>query len=248
MDKNAVLLSYDLLPILKELIANGDADSAADLTVAIIEYDKDEIEPEFKNSMVMFLWRTVVKPKLDEYKRKYEEKAKRSRENGAKGGRPKKQSEDTEPNETEITQKTKQDFKNLKNPLGLEKPNETSIDKISIDMVSIDKDSIDNKEKTSKKAKEPRHKYGEYKNVLLSDSDLMKLQAEFPTDWEEWIEKVSGYCQQYHKSYSDYLATIRNWARRDREKAKTNYRPYARNDVQAGYQGAMNLLDGEEDG
>lgn len=96
------------------------------------------------------------------------------------------------------------------------------------------------------KEKPIRHRYGEYNNVLLSDIDIQKLQNEFPNDWQEWIEKVSGYCQQYHKSYSDYLATIRNWARR--ESKKTGYNPHAKNDVQAGYQQAMNLLGGETDG
>ena len=39
---------------------------------------------------------------------------------------------------------------------------------------------------------QPRHKYGEYKNVLLSDEELAKLKAEFP-DWEERIERLSEY-------------------------------------------------------
>lgn len=65
--------------------------------------------------------------------------------------------------------------------------------------------------------KEPRHKYGEYSNVLLSDADLAKLKAEFPTDWEERIERLSSYMESKGKTYKNHLATIRNWARRDSE-------------------------------
>lgn len=64
--------------------------------------------------------------------------------------------------------------------------------------------------------RETRHKYGEYKNVLLSDSDMRKLKEEFPTDWEERIERLSAYMASTGKSYKNHLATIRNWARRDR--------------------------------
>lgn len=70
--------------------------------------------------------------------------------------------------------------------------------------------------------KEPRHKYGEYSNVLLSDTDMLKLQAEFPTDWEERIERLSSYMESTGKSYKNHLATIRNWARRDRSSKKVS--------------------------
>lgn len=61
-----------------------------------------------------------------------------------------------------------------------------------------------------------RHKYGEYQNVLLTDEDLEKLKAEFP-DWEARIERLSSYIAQSGKSYKNHLATIRNWARKDKE-------------------------------
>lgn len=64
--------------------------------------------------------------------------------------------------------------------------------------------------------KPARHKYGEYKNVLLSDEDLAKLKTEFP-DWEARIERLSSYIAQSGKSYKNHLATIRNWARKDKE-------------------------------
>ena len=80
---------------------------------------------------------------------------------------------------------------------------------------NIEVDNIDTK--PSGEHREPRHKYGEYSNVLLSDSDLAKLKSEFPNDWEERIERLSAYMASTGKGYKNHLATIRNWARRDSE-------------------------------
>lgn len=74
--------------------------------------------------------------------------------------------------------------------------------------------------KTSKGKKEPRRRYGEYQNVLLSDSDMVKLKTEFPNDWQERIERLSGYMESMGKSYKNHLATIRNWARSDKNRFK----------------------------
>lgn len=96
---------------------------------------------------------------------------------------------------------------------------------VRLGKVSTDKDSIGELEAPTKAV---RHKYGAYKNVLLSDEDLEKLKAEFPTDWEDRIERVSEYVASKGKPYKDYLATIRRWARADKErkpKAKMNERP-----------------------
>lgn len=72
-------------------------------------------------------------------------------------------------------------------------------------------------EETPQAAKKPaRHKYGEYKNVLLSDEDMEKLKSEFPNDYLERIERLSGYIASTGKSYKNHLATIRNWARKDK--------------------------------
>ena len=60
-----------------------------------------------------------------------------------------------------------------------------------------------------------RHKYGRYKNVLLTDDEMDKLKAEFPRDWGDRIERLSEYMASTGKSYRNYLATIRNWAKRD---------------------------------
>lgn len=68
--------------------------------------------------------------------------------------------------------------------------------------------------------KPTRHKYGFYKNVLLTDEDYLKLQEEFPHDYSDRIERLSEYIASSGKSYKNHLATIRSWDRKDKEKTK----------------------------
>lgn len=60
-----------------------------------------------------------------------------------------------------------------------------------------------------------RHKYGSYKNVLLSDDDMEKLKEEFH-DYQERIERLSEYIASTGKSYKSHLATIRAWSRKEK--------------------------------
>lgn len=87
--------------------------------------------------------------------------------------------------------------------------------------IDIDKDK---KKNISKKP--VRHKYGEYNNVLLSDDDIDKLKAEFPGDWQQRIQRLSEYIASSGKSYKTHLATIRNWARREKP-ARATVKPAA---------------------
>ena len=100
---------------------------------------------------------------------------------------------------------------------------EVSIGKVSIGKSSIVKDSIgevsigENKEASKK----PKHKYGEYNNVLLTDEELEKLKAEYP-DYLEKIENLSNYIASKGNKYKSHYATIRNWARKDAAQPKKN--------------------------
>lgn len=106
----------------------------------------------------------------------------------------------------------------------------------SPDVAFTDKDKDKEKEEETEKDKErkrgkrssasasdlpTRHRYGKYKNVLLSDDDLEKLKSEFPVDWERRIERLSEYIESKGAKYKSHLATIRSWARRDSEKCNT---------------------------
>lgn len=71
-----------------------------------------------------------------------------------------------------------------------------------------------------KKEKPVKHKYGEYKNVLLTDEELEKLKDKFP-DYEERIERLSEYVASKGASYKSHYATILSWSRREKEQQGT---------------------------
>ena len=93
-----------------------------------------------------------------------------------------------------------------------------SIDKNRLVESSVVEDSVEEAEPP----KTTRHKYGLYENVLLTDEDYAKLQAEFPHDYTERIERLSEYIASTGKKYKNHLATIRNWARNDVAKKPAN--------------------------
>ena len=78
-----------------------------------------------------------------------------------------------------------------------------------------DRDRDSKEKKKEKKTEETKHKYGMYKNVLLSDSDLEKLKNEFPGDWEHRVDRLSEYMESTGKKYKNHVATIRVWARKE---------------------------------
>jgi len=102
-------------------------------------------------------------------------------------------------------------------PNGYQTDTQVRLGKISIDKDSIGKGSIEEDilPSASAPAKPTRHKYGFYKNVLLSDEDMEKLKTEFPDDWEQRIERLSEYIASKGAKYKNHLATIRAWSRKE---------------------------------
>lgn len=76
----------------------------------------------------------------------------------------------------------------------------------------IQSESESEYESNTRKAQ--KHKYGQYKNVLLTDDDMEKLKAEFP-DYDRKIENLSEYIAKKGDKYKNHLAVIRSWARKD---------------------------------
>ena len=75
-----------------------------------------------------------------------------------------------------------------------------------------------NNNKTSKKktTKEVRHKYGEFKNVLLSDKDLEKLKAEYSEELvEKYIKKMDEWIELNGRRYKNYYLALRQWMNKE---------------------------------
>lgn len=60
---------------------------------------------------------------------------------------------------------------------------------------------------------------GRYKNILLSDDELAELKMDFPSVWQEYVERLSEYMASTGKSYQSHTATIRRWITGDQRKA-----------------------------
>jgi hypothetical protein len=227
-EKRDVLIPHKFLSIFETLAKQGKDKQATELIIAIIRFDMTGEEPTINDDGVAFVWESVIKPQLEENIQKYKEVSKARSE--AVGNRYKQDNT----NDTNEYNCSNSNQKNDKNTIA------TDYD-VDID-VDIDNDS-ELKEKINKKEKPQKHKYGQYQNVLLSDDELEKLKTEFPVDWEERIERVSEYCASKGATYKNYLATIRNWARKERPKIV----PVKKNDVQSGLAQALEIL-GVQDG
>ena len=78
--------------------------------------------------------------------------------------------------------------------------------------------NINNNNKTSKKktTKEVRHKYGEFKNVLLSDKDLEKLKTEYGEELvEKYIKKMDEWIELNGRRYKNYYLALRQWMNKE---------------------------------
>ena len=192
----------------------------ADFLMAICSYIFDGVEPEITGvASAMF---KLAKPNLDTSIKRASvgQMGGKSKANAKQNGsKPEANDKQTESND------------------------EANPKRYMINDYMINDQVINDKEKINKKEKPQRHKYGQYHNVMLSDDEMEKLKVEFPVDWEERIERVSEYCASKGATYKNYLATIRNWARKERPKIV----PVKKNDVQSGLAQALEIL-GVQDG
>lgn len=94
---------------------------------------------------------------------------------------------------------------------------QNSIDKNSLDKNSLDKNSL---EKEQEKPKNTKHKYGDYKNVLLTDEELEKLKERFPTDWNERIQRLDGGIELKGYKYKSHYLAILKWSEKDAPKTE----------------------------
>lgn len=77
-----------------------------------------------------------------------------------------------------------------------------------------------NSDVKKQKKKQTKHKYGEYNNVLLTDEELMKLKEKIP-NWQDFIERLSGYIASTGKRYKSHYVTMLNWYRRDGQRQQS---------------------------
>lgn len=175
---------------LQTLSPFSDAEKGRIMTAMLNFAATGEI-PKFEGNE-RFIWPSI-EAQIERDIEAYQTKCAQNKANGSKGGRP------------------------PKNPMVLSETEGFSEEPTK----PKEKKKEKKKEKENIVADKPltRHKYGSYKNVLFTDEEYAKLQAEYPADYSERIERLSEYIASTGKSYKSHLATIRSWARKDGAKA-----------------------------
>ena len=80
-------------------------------------------------------------------------------------------------------------------------------------MDTQDRDRIElgeSKSKDNKKAKEPKKKYGEYKNVLLTDKELQSLKSDY-SNCDELITYLDEYIEMNGYKAKSHFLCIKKW-------------------------------------
>lgn len=223
-DKKGFIMYVDILENIEPL--NMEQRGVL-LTALLCDQRGDDMPDMDVATQVAF---SFIKKGIDANTEKYNRIAELRREAGKRGGRPPKQ---TEANESKENQKKANENKNKQTEAN-ENNGEAKKPDNSKQITDNSKQITDNNifananintRAREEKPKEQKHKYGEYQNVLLTDTELEKLKTEFPFDWQERIDNLSRYMRSKGATYKDHLATIRNWARRDNQRGFTASAP-----------------------
>ena len=170
---------------LLEQLQDFSDESFGKIARAMIEYDKNGTLPNFEGELKIAF--KFIKLSIDRNKEEYEQKCEKNRDNALKRWN------------ANGCERIQTDAINA----------DTDIDKDNDKDNDIDKDNDNNKNK------EEKHKYGEYKNVLLKDSELEKLKQDYPEyntpNYEYLIKFLDEYIEMKgYKAKSHYLA-IKKW-------------------------------------
>ena len=97
---------------------------------------------------------------------------------------------------------------------------------------------IDNKKKNIQK-----EKYGEFKNVLLTEEEYEKIKDK---NMEQFIDKLSIYIESKGNKYKSHYATILNWSRKEKEQ-KDNRPKTSREKMDEVFERFLNAKDEDEE-
>lgn len=186
-----------------ETLAPFSNEEIGKMVNAMLAYASTGEIPQFDGNE-RFIWPTL-KAQIDRDEAAYQERCEKNRLNGAKGGRP--------PKNQSVISETEGFSEKPKKPKEKEKEKEKEKKKESIEAG----EPPPTPPNTGGGGDKPqKHKHGEYQNVLLTDDELKKLQAEIP-GYEDFIGRLSEYMASTGKKYKSHYATIRSWARREQK-------------------------------
>ncbi len=163
-----------------------------ELFTAVLLYADRREEPKLSDRAMKIFFRRI-KNYIDSANENYEKRVKANRINGAKGGRPKKETEENPKNRT----------------VGEKADTESDTESES----DIDSES---EPESADIAHTHMKKYGENGNVELTEIEYKRLAERMGVSKrDEYIEKLGDYMASTGKTYKSHYATIRNWFRQD---------------------------------
>lgn len=159
-----------------------------ELFTAVLLYADRREEPKLSDRAMKIFFRRI-KNYIDSANENYEKRVRANRINGAKGGRPKKETEENPKNQT----------------VGEKADTESESD--------IDSES---EPESADIAHAHMKKYGENGNVELTEIEYKRLAERMGVSKrDEYIDKLGDYMASTGKTYKSHYATIRNWFRQD---------------------------------
>lgn len=179
-------------------------EAQAALIMGINSYYFDSVEPNFNDIVLKASW-ALIKPQLETSEKK--------------AGRPRKEAvepihievgkvEDKKEEPIILGEKIDDFDLMLSNPsVQEEKPADSGFNFFGSSYTPTE-----TKPKKTKKEKEPKHKYGTYNNIELTDAEMERLNNEYGKDkTNKAIEFLSGYKQEKGYKTKDDNLTLRRW-------------------------------------
>lgn len=199
-DKKSFVVYTEWRPAIEKLT---DEERGKLFSAMLIYADTGELSNLSPVADIVF---TLIKSTLDRDAEKWENTRKKRAEAGKKGGRPKSENNNEKAKKANgfSEKQTK-----AKKAVNVNVNGNVNVN----DNVNVNVSESDNKKTPAK------HKYGEFKHVLLSDEQYSSLIRDFgESKTREYIKRVDEYCEQYGKSYKNYSLTIRKWINKDGER------------------------------
>lgn len=75
---------------------------------------------------------------------------------------------------------------------------------------------------SKRESQEDRSPYGNFQNVFLSAKELENIRQTVP-NWQDYIERLSGYMASTGKQYQNHAATIISWALQDNPPSRQKF-------------------------
>ena len=208
-------------------------DEAGQLFKALLRFAADGTEPQLSDRADMAF--AFISEQIERDTGKWKETCEKRREAGKRGGLKTQSAARANASDSQTAEanQTNASFASEQKANQAENENENENDTVNEnENVTVNENGGDTEheqkqkpQKAQQAASPPRHRYGQYKNVSLTDEDLQTLQAEFPNDWQQRIERVSEYVASSGKTYKNYLAVIRAWAKKDQMPVMQNKMP-----------------------